>query len=310
LQVGDRYDDATGKLISSGSLKFSTHGTVSESNRAERERTVRAAVVDAQQRVDTVIGLLESAYTEKPRPKLTNAGVRQSLESSFPLFQGLDPGSGDVMGRFVPHILAVLRKVRVGLGSKETEIKLVGALSYWPTEIVDKMLGADTTFGWVNPDAGKSNDLKAEQPGPFREHKSAIYLNPSGDTAFTIIHEASHKYAGTEDYQYSPRNRELDEDRQERAVEESLASISGLDDKAKTRMLEQYTTARQKRRKAHPSKFGTPGGRDQPDWYALGQRALMNADSYAQFVMIATGDPKPRPADAPHQHAESEAPAQ
>ncbi|MFD1524358.1 hypothetical protein [Pseudonocardia yunnanensis] len=34
--------------------------------------------------------------------------------------------------------------------------------------------------------------------------------------------------------------------------------------------------------------------RMQPNWYALGRRALMNADSYAQFILTATGSPTPR----------------
>lgn len=35
-------------------------------------------------------------------------------------------------------------------------------------------------------------------------------------------------------------------------------------------------------------------GERQPNWYALGRRALMNADSYAQFIMIANGARMPR----------------
>ncbi|MEU6369509.1 hypothetical protein ABZ876_28190 [Streptomyces sp. NPDC046931] len=37
-----------------------------------------------------------------------------------------------------------------------------------------------------------------------------------------------------------------------------------------------------------------PSPQKQPNWYAMGQRALMNADSYAQFILTATGTQAPR----------------
>jgi len=300
LQPGDRYDDAAHKLFSSGRVSISAYGTVE--NKAARETKVRAAIVDAAQRLDRTIGMLESSYSTKP-PKVTDASLVKALGQSFPLLQTATD-EADVFGRFLLHILSVLRKVQTGLFDKDTEIKLVGKLGWSPTQLVDWVQGAENSEGWVSPDWGETaTDLMQNKPAPFKERSSAIHLTTAGESAFTVIHEASHKYAGTEDYQYSSRKKELDEDTQEAKLSESLKSMEGLDSSSKAKMLEQYTTARAKRKPGDPATFKDPKGRSQENWYAMGQRALMNADSYAQLVMTATGDPMPRlPDEAAHDH--------
>lgn len=118
-----------------------------------------------------------------------------------------------------------------------------------------------------------------------------INLRALGENVWYIIHEATHRFAGTLDYQYSPYEHELNEDRADTGTAQTLGwSQQELADYSADRLgkrvardADQYTG---KDESAHPAK--------QLNWYAMGRRALMNADSYAQFVLVATGGTLPR----------------
>ncbi|QFQ98998.1 hypothetical protein F9278_25800 [Streptomyces phaeolivaceus] len=155
--------------------------------------------------------------------------------------------------------------------------------------------GADPgVAGWVAPSASdlynrvfhpnqrKSRGLPTMDAG----RSGPINLTDEGQNAWYIIHEATHRFAGTLDYPYSARDMELQE-------EDGNAATDALVPEGAA---EREATMLGKRALRDPATYSgaNDGSNRQPDWYAMGRRALMNADSYAQFILIATGYRAPR----------------
>ncbi|MFH8465303.1 DUF4157 domain-containing protein [Streptomyces sp. NPDC017991] len=285
LQHGDKYDDATRQLHSSGAVAISKRGTIADHKYPQRETRTRKAVVEAQQKMTAALALLNSAGGAP------SGVLLQALRSAFPVFQTATPQQ---VGTLLPRISEVLRRVQVGLASQGAQIALVGEASMF--DLSAKGANASGAAGWVdastkdyaarlNPDYMKSEELPSMDSG----RTGAINLREEGEVAWYVIHEATHRFAGTLDYQYSSYDHELSED----AAQAGLATV-----------LDPATAATQdaamlgRRVARDPDTYTgdneTQRPKRQENWYAMGRRALMNADSYAHFVMTATGSPIPR----------------
>lgn len=176
-----------------------------------------------------------------------------------------------------------MRRIQAGLNAQGAEIALVGdgnvprGVAGWVAPSMSDMYNRVT-----NPNQQKSEDLPTLDAG----RSGPINLTDEGQNAWYIIHEATHRFAGTLDYQYSARDSEL----QEEDFNAEMASV--MPDTAAA----SEAAMLGKRALRDPSEYsGQNKDSDrQPNWYAMGRRALMNADSYAQFILIATGARAPR----------------
>ncbi|MFJ4691036.1 DUF4157 domain-containing protein [Streptomyces sp. NPDC088766] len=291
---GDKYDDTTRQLHGSGNIAFSKRGTFSDDRQAheqqtsyvQRERRIRQAVVEAKQRMATAMGMLQAAAQGAPNPTLLHA-----LHRSFPFTQTLTAAQ---LAPVLAHIIRAIGRVQAGLNAQGAEIAVVGTPSL--LDINAQGAASAGAVGWVEPSLGErlsnaaTNRLAPEHPLPSMDAQRGgpINLNPRGDNAWFVIHEATHRFAGSLDYQYSPYDFEISED----AAETSMAAIrTPAEQSAKMAELTG-------RRAARPSDTYT--GQDersypvkQQNWYAMGRRSLMNADSYAQLVLTATGATAP-----------------
>ncbi|MEU9184650.1 DUF4157 domain-containing protein [Streptomyces sp. NPDC048484] len=285
LQHGDRYDDATRQLHSSGSVAITRRGTIADHEYPQRETRTRKAVVEAQEKMATALALLSAAGGTP------NGLLLQALRSAFPLFQTATPQQ---IGGLLPRISEVLRRVQVGLNSQGAQIALVGQASMFDRGA--RGANAAGAAGWVDPSAKdylarlKPDHMKSEElPSMDSGRTGAINLREEGEVAWYVIHEATHRFAGTLDYQYSSYDHELQED----AAHAGLATV--LDPAT---MATQDAAMLGRRGARDPSTYSgdneTQRPKRQENWYAMGRRALMNADSYAHFVMTATGSPIPR----------------
>ncbi|KAA0929741.1 hypothetical protein [Streptomyces apricus] len=285
LQHGDKYDDVTRQLHSSGAVAVSKRGTIPDHKYPQRETRTRKAVVEAQQKMATALALLNAAGGAP------GGALLQALRSAFPLFQTATPQQ---IGELLPRISEVLRRVQAGLNSQGAQIALVGEASILDPSA--RSANASGAAGWVD---SSTKDVAARlRPGYMKSEElpsmdsgrtGPINLREEGEVAWYVIHEATHRFAGTLDYQYSSYDHELAED----AAQAGLATV-----------LDPATAAAQdaamlgRRAVRDPSTYTgqneTQRPKRQENWYAMGRRALMNADSYAHFVMTATGSPIPR----------------
>jgi hypothetical protein len=275
---GDKFDADTSHHHSSGNIKFSKKGTIPDQEYPKRETGTRKAVVEAKQKMAAAIAMLRAARDTPTGPVLA------ALKSGFPAFQTAQPQQ---IGELVPRITEVLERVQKGLNAQGAEIALVGQ---------DASPGPDVA-GWVKPSMGdlatrvkNPNQMRSEKlPSTDTGRSGPIHLTKKGEEAWTIIHEATHRFAGTLDYQYSPHSHEITEDR----VHADLAPLlPPADATARESEMLGRRTARDSKTYSGQSEAAHP--KKQANWYAMGRRALMNADSYAQFVLAATGGPTPR----------------
>ncbi|WP_221348529.1 hypothetical protein [Streptomyces beigongshangae] len=220
-----------------------------------------------------------------------SGALLQALRSAFPLFRTVPPQQ---IGQFLPRIAEVLRRVRTGLDSQGAQIALVGQTSAF--DLGARGAGDAGVAGWVDPSAQdlmarlnpnhmKSEDLPSMDPG----RGGPINLREDGEVAWYVIHEATHRFAGTLDYQYSSYDHELQEDAAQAGLAGALGQAAVADQDAEMlgrRVARDPAT--------YTGQNGTARPLRQENWYAMGRRALMNADSYAHFVMTATGSPIPR----------------
>ncbi|WP_443077213.1 eCIS core domain-containing protein [Streptomyces sp. NBC_01689] len=288
---GDTFDDATGRHFGSGNIAFSQRGTIPDTPQAhrdgtaykEREANVRRALVETKQRLATALTMVSASGAP-------GGPVLDALRSGFPAFQRATPQE---IQPLLPHVAEVLRRVQRGLDAAGAQIALAGETSWYDLGA----LGSNqvNVAGWVAPTVGERlspHDMKSEElPTMDAGRGGPINLRALGENVWYIIHEATHRFAGTLDYQYSPYEHELNEDRADTGTAQTLGwSQQELADYSADRLgkrvardADQYTG---KDESAHPAK--------QLNWYAMGRRALMNADSYAQFVLVATGGTLPR----------------
>ncbi len=277
---GDEYDDVTHQVYSSGNAQITKVGTVDKPD--QREGIVRLALVDAKRRMHQTIAALTSAAGH-PQGRLLAA-----LQRSFPVFQ---QAQGQIdMQDCMAHIAQILVRVVDGLESPTgARIAIVGVPGL--LDISAQSAVTAGANGWVNP---STTDLAMRlKPGYMQEDKvidpfersGPIHLREGGQEAWTIIHEATHRFAGTLDYQYTPYEGEKSRD----AVAAEMAALgiaptagpgARFDDNRVQLPADRYT------------------GQDEADlqlkqynWYALGKRAFMNADSYAQLVEMFTKAP-------------------
>jgi hypothetical protein len=274
---GDTYDDTTSQHHDSGNITFSQKGAIPQNEYPKRETGTRKAVVEAKQKLATVLAMLGTAGDRPSGPLL------RALKSGFPAFQTAEPQQ---IGELLPRITEVLQRVQKGLNAQGTEITLVGKGA----------VPAPDVAGWVNPSMGdrvaglRADRMRTEKlPSTETKRSGPIHLTKAGEEAWTIIHEATHRFAGTLDFQYSPYTHEVTED----AAQAGLAPLLPAAEAAAqdTRMLGKRV-ARAPESYSGRSESGHP--KKQQNWYAMGRRALMNADSYAHFIMTATGSPVPR----------------
>ncbi|MFF0515217.1 hypothetical protein [Streptomyces sp. NPDC004250] len=263
---GDQFDEVTDRAYGSGNVKISTLGEVAAPDRWAN--TVRRVLPDAKRRVELALRELR-ATDGAPQGALLDA-----LTSSFPLFQRTAPQEA---APFLAHLTEVLERVAAGLDSGTATITLVGRTSYHLAAALAEKAGA---VGWVDPIArdvtGRLLDphrMKRDEITPVFARKGPIHLTKANDKdwdlAWTLVHEATHRYAGTDDYQYSSYEMER--------VEDALGTPRPENRQARDPMT--YTGADES---VLPAK--------QHNWYAMGRRSLMNADSFAQFVMTLTGE--------------------
>ncbi|MFC8142691.1 DUF4157 domain-containing protein [Streptomyces paradoxus] len=272
---GDRYDDGTGQLHSSENVEFSTKGRIPERDLARVTTRTSRAVAEAKHRIATALQLLKSAGGTPSGPLLT------ALQSGFPLFRSVP---AQQLGVFLPHIIEVVQRIQAGLNAQGAQIAMVGSgvpgVPGNATAWVDGNL-SENLAGLFNLGHQKTS----EELPPVMERSGPINLLERGQNAWYIVHEATHRFAGTLDFQYSPYFEEVKEDDFLAAADPETAAA-----------MEPSTLDRRKVR--DPEEFT---GKDeqtfrpkQANWYALGRRALMNADSYAQFILTATGEQTPR----------------
>ncbi|MEY9936881.1 hypothetical protein ABH932_003557 [Streptacidiphilus sp. MAP5-52] len=271
---GDVYDDATGQVHSSGNAKFGKSGVIPEREYPQRESQTRGALVEAKQAIATALTLLAAAGNDPGGQLLTG------LQSGFPVFRSATP---EQIATFLPRITEVVRRIQTGLNAHGAEFTLVGngkvprGVAGWVGSSWQDLYTRAT-----NPNQQKSEDLPPLDTG----RSGPINLTEEGQVAWYVIHEATHRFAGTLDYQYSAHDSELQE-------EEYLAGLAATMPEAAA---ETERNMIGKRALRDPSKYSgenKESGR-QANWYAMGQRALMNADSYAQFILIAAGARAPR----------------
>ncbi len=271
---GDIYDDATRQVHSSANAKFSKNGSIPDHKYPQRETQTRKALVEAKQAISTVLALLAGAGNAPGGQLLTG------LQSGFPAFRAATPAQ---IATFLPRIIEVVRRIQAGLNAEGAEIALVGDGGAPPGVAGWVAPSATDLYNRVfNPNQQKSEDLPTMDAG----RSGPINLTDEGQNAWYIIHEATHRFAGTLDYQYSARDMEMEE-------EDRNAELATL--------VPESAAAREgdmlgKRALRDPSTYSgaNDGSNRQPNWYAMGQRALMNADSYAQFILTATGYRAPR----------------
>ncbi|MEU0254044.1 DUF4157 domain-containing protein [Streptomyces sp. NPDC006184] len=275
-RAGDKYDDVTRQHHSSANVRFSKKGTIPDREYPGQESRTRRAVVEAKEKIASVLAMLQAAGGSPGGPLL--AGLR----SGFPAFRGATPQQIAV---FLPRITEVVRRIQAGLDAAGAEIALVGEGTGTPKDVA----------GWVAPSARdlanrvlSPNQQKSEElPTMDMGRSGPIHLTDKGQNAWYIIHEATHRFAGTLDYQYSPYDQELEEEGYETQLAAIMPEAAAARDAA---MLG-------KRAVRDPGAYtgkDEPSPAKQPNWYAMGQRALMNADSYAQFILTATGTRAPR----------------
>ncbi|MER6519147.1 DUF4157 domain-containing protein [Streptomyces sp. NPDC060334] len=271
----DVYDDQTGKVYSSGNVAFSKKGTIPEREYPERESKARRELVTAKRYIATTLALLKSAGGDP------SGALLSGLHSGFPALRAMTPRQ---IAAFLPRVAEVVLRIQSGLDAQGAQIALVGAGTGTPSEVmgwVDPTLGERISRA-TNPDLQKSEDLPTMDTG----RSGPIHLTKGGQIAWYVIHEATHRFAGTLDYQYSPRDAELTQDTIADSLARDFPEASA----------EQERTNLGKRALRDPGEYtGENDDSDrQPNWYAMGQRALMNADSYAQFIMIVNGERAPR----------------
>ncbi|MFJ3891012.1 hypothetical protein [Streptomyces rubrogriseus] len=263
---GDQFDEVTDRAYGSGNVKITTLGEIAAPDRWAN--TVRRVLPDAKRRVELALRELR-ATDGAPRGALLDA-----LTSSFPLFQRTTPQEAAPL---LAHLTEVLERVAAGLDSGTATVTLVGRTSYHLAAALAEKAGA---VGWVDPVArdvtGRLLDphrMKRDEIAPVFARKGPIHLTKANDKdwdlAWTLVHEATHRYAGTDDYQYSSYEMER--------VEDALGAPRPENRQARDPMT--YTGADES---VLPAK--------QHNWYAMGRRSLMNADSFAQFVMTLTGE--------------------
>ncbi|OWA13237.1 hypothetical protein B9W62_00480 [Streptomyces sp. CS113] len=263
---GDQFDEVTDRAYGSGNVKISTLGEIATPDRWVN--TVRRVLPDAKRRVELALRELRAA-DGAPQGALLDA-----LTNSFPLFQRTTPQEAVP---FLAHLTEVLERVVAGLDSGTAAVTLVGRTSYHLAAALAEKAGA---VGWVDPIArdvaGRLLDphrMKRDEIAPVFARKGPIHLTKANDKdwdlAWTLVHEATHRYAGTDDYQYSSYEMER--------VEDALGTPRLENRQARDPMT--YTGADES---VLPAK--------QHNWYAMGRRSLMNADSFAQFVMTLTGE--------------------
>ncbi|WP_399936785.1 hypothetical protein ACGH52_00920 [Streptomyces sp. BBFR25] len=263
---GDQFDEVTDRAYGSGNVKISTLGEITAPDRWAN--TVRRVLPDTKRRVELALRELRAA-ADAPQGALLDA-----LTSSFPLFQRATPQEA---APFLAHLTQVLERVGAGLDSGTAAVTLVGRTSYHLAAALAEKAGA---VGWVDPVArdvtGRLLDphrMKRDEIAPVFTRKGPIHLTKANDKdwdlAWTLVHEATHRYAGTDDYQYSSYEMER--------VEDALGTPRLENRQARDPMT--YTGSDEA---VLPAK--------QHNWYAMGRRSLMNADSFAQFVMTLTGE--------------------
>ncbi|MGW4909842.1 eCIS core domain-containing protein [Streptomyces sp. NPDC004270] len=271
---GDVYDDATQQVHSSANARFSKKGTIPDREYPQRESQTRRALVEAKQAITTALALLTAAGNA-PGGRLLTA-----LQSAFPAFRAATP---EQVAAFLPRIVEVVRRIQAGLNAQGAEIALVGEGNV-PRGVAGWVGSSwyDVYSRVTNPDQQKSEELPTLDTG----RSGPINLTDEGQNAWYIIHEATHRFAGTLDYQYSPRASELQE-------EEFNAEMATIAPEAAAASDAATLAKRALRDPAGYSGENNDSSR-QPNWYAMGRRALMNADSYAQFVLTAAGARAPR----------------
>jgi hypothetical protein len=271
---GDIYDDATGQVYSSANATFGKKGTIPDREYPGRESQTRRALVEAKQAIATALTLLSAAGSAPSGQLLT------ALQSGFPVFRSATP---EQVAAFLPRIVEVVRRIQAGLNAHPAEFTLV-ANGQVPRGVA----------GWVGPSwkdfytrVTNPNQQKSEDLPPMDTGRSGpINLTEEGQSAWYVIHEATHRFAGTLDYQYSAHDSELQE-------EQFLADMAVTMPDAAAQTEENIMGKRVLRDPSEYSGENKESGR-QENWYAMGQRALMNADSYAQFILIAAGARAPR----------------
>ncbi|MGI5428938.1 hypothetical protein [Streptomyces sp. CA-179760] len=255
---GDTYDDESEQLHSSENVAFSTKGRIADKDLVRRRTQTSRAVAEAKHRIASAPKMLKDAHGAPAGPLLAG------LQSGFPVFRTAPPGA---LAPFLPRIAEIVQQRCAGRAGNATA---------WVDWNLSENVAGLFSLG---------HDKMSEELPPLMERSGPIHLLERGQDAWYIVHEATHRFAGTLDFQYSPYFDEMAEDNSQAAAGPETVEA-----------MEPSVLARREVR--DPKEFI---GKDeqtflpkQANWYALGRRALMNADSYAQFILTATGAPMPR----------------
>ncbi|MFL9657076.1 toxin glutamine deamidase domain-containing protein [Streptomyces sp. PB17] len=263
---GDQFDEVTDRAYSSGNVKISTLGEIASPDRWAD--AVRRVLPDAKRRVGLALRELRAA-DGVPKGALLDA-----LTSSFPPFQHATPQEA---APFLTHLTQVLEQVGAGLDSGTAAVALVGRTSYDSAAAAAEKSGAAGRVDSVDRDVtGRVLDphrMHRDEIAPVFEREGPLHLTEANeeewDLTWTLVHEATHRYAGTDDDQHSSDETE----RHEAALgTPGPENRQARDPMTHTGADESVLPARQH------------------NWYASGRRSQIDADSFAQFVMTLTGE--------------------
>lgn len=288
LNEGDLFNDATGRLHSShGTTVNYGHGA---DTTAGNDALIKQGVAEAEMRLTQALEILTTAQNGAgalPGP------VDTALTSTIP-----DIGTmGDPQKRVTAGMIAAaLQPVLDGLAAGTT-IEIVGAWKWYEKPFMPNF---SEVGGWV---ATGESAKDRQGSDPVRQFDAPISITEPTVTnatrhqgmVMTIIHEATHKFIGTNDYGYSP----LKDMPQMLEQQQQFAALSAAPNDVYDQMAQSTQTNITNRfgrpAQVGPYSFEQAGSNNLNNWYAMGlTRHLRNADSLAQLVMFLTHDVKVR----------------
>lgn len=177
-----------------------------------RQNNLETAVDNARQWAQIALNAVATALNDLNDPNhdvhdITIPGILTGLNNFMGMSWGGGPG---------PHDLNVVDNVRAALQVIGAKLVLLDIGLQGPTTVVDisagfrvenffkGIVGQGQTRGYQRGGAGvRMGDY---QVAPHRIHIDFDHLNNVNASARTIVHEATHKFLGTQDHAYMPAN--------------------------------------------------------------------------------------------------------
>jgi hypothetical protein len=176
-----------------------------------------AAVGDAVDCVRDTITALQTPWESLSRD--TRAKVRDAIATFFATGTRSNLPFGGLTDTQVRQVIAKLELIANGLNQPEMNIKVgdnaensgrLGRVNVHLTKGFGGTINASKSVFNLKQSTGISMNLTMRM-GDISVQKSEVVNKPKGDLIVLLIHEASHKYAGTWDHSYvAPRTRTLE----------------------------------------------------------------------------------------------------